>query len=103
MPVRTFVLPQGLARAIWPAKSADETADCGLDWSARLAEGDAIEASTFELPHGLVSPKAGNTDKVATVWISGGEAGEGYDVRNRIKTRAGAALEQTIRLKVKSK
>ncbi|MET3991669.1 hypothetical protein ABID65_003309 [Bradyrhizobium sp. S3.9.2] len=103
MPVRTFVLPQGLVRAVWPSKTADETGDYGLDWSGRLAKGDSIVDSTFELPKGLISPQASNTDKVAIVLISGGAAGESYDVRNRVKTKGGALLEQTVRLKVKSR
>lgn len=103
MAVRTFVLPQGLVRAVWPAKLANETVDFAIDWSARLVAGDAIASSTFALPPGLISPKAGNDDKVATVWISGGEAGQAYDVVNRVTTKAGAAFEQAIRLRVKTR
>ncbi|TFV34559.1 hypothetical protein E4K66_30805 [Bradyrhizobium frederickii] len=103
MPVRTFVLSQGLVRAVWPAKLADETVDYAVDWTARLAAGDAIGASTFELPKGLVSPKASNTDKVATVWISGGAAGQAYEIVNRVTTAKGAELAQAIRLRVKTR
>ncbi|WP_441268685.1 phage fiber-tail adaptor protein [Bradyrhizobium sp. 215_C5_N1_1] len=103
MAVRTFVLPQGLVRAVWPAKLADETVDFSVDWSARLAAGDAIASSTFALPSGLISPKSENSDKVATVWISGGEAGQAYGVVNRVTTRTGTVLEQTILLRVKTR
>lgn len=100
---RIAVLLARAARHAWPAKDPAETVDYAVDWTARLAVGDAIETSTFELPKGLISPKASNTDKVATVFLSGGAAGSAYEIVNRITTRGGAAFEQAIRLRVKTR
>lgn len=101
--MRIAVLLARTARHAWPAKDPAETVDYSVDWTARLSAGDAIASSTFELPQGLLSPRASNTDKVATVWLAGGAAGTAYEVVNRITTIKGGELEQAIRLRVKTR
>lgn len=103
MSARVVTLLARRARHVWPPKDAAETVDFGLDWSARLIEADVIETSTFELPRGLVAVRASHGGRVATVWISGGSAGEVYEVINRVKTSRGLELEQAVKLKIKSK
>lgn len=101
---RTVVLLARTARNVWPPKDpAERRIEYAVDWSARLSAGDALASSTFELPSGLVAENAVNTATVATVQISGGAAGQAYEVVNRVTTAKGAALEQTIRLRVKTR
>ena len=103
MSARVVTLLARRARHVWPPKDAAATLDFGLDWSARLVEADVIEGSTFELPRGLVAVRASHAAKVTAVWISGGSAGESYEVFNRVKTSRGLEIEQAVKLKIKSK
>jgi hypothetical protein len=103
MSIRIVVLPPGQLRAAWPFKAPDEVLDYGVDWSRRLAAGDAIAGTTFMLPPGLVATRSSYADASTEVWISGGVQGETYRIQNRITTSAGRIMDQTIRLKVKSK
>lgn len=100
---RVAVLLARTARHAWPHKDPAETIDYAVDWTARLSVGDAIASSTFELPQGLIASRASNTDRLATVWLSGGAAGTAYEVVNRVTTVKGAELEQAIRLRVKTR
>ena len=90
------------ARHVWTSKGPTETVERHVDWSARLVAGDSIKASAFELPPGLVADAARNTELIATVSITGGEAGQTYEVLNRVTTARGLVLTQAIKLRVKS-
>jgi|SRR3569833_1316822 len=103
MSIRTVVLPAESIRAAWPFKAPDEVLDYSVDWSRRLASSDAIAGSTFILPPGLVATKSSYAGSTTEVWISGGAEGETYRIQNRVTTAAGRTMDQTIRLKVKSK
>lgn len=96
---RTAVLLPRNARHVWPAKPADQTLDFAVDWTARLGD-DALTQSTFLLPPGLSADRADNKLVVATVVLSGGVAGQAYEIENRVKTRAGRVLSQNIKLRV---
>ncbi|MHC2666573.1 hypothetical protein ACMA5K_24190 [Bradyrhizobium diazoefficiens] len=101
---RIAVLLPRTARHVWPPKDpAERRIEYAVDWTARLGAGDELATSTFELPSGLLAENAANTATVATVQISGGAAGQAYEVVNRITTAKGAELEQTIRLRVKTR
>ncbi|BAL77036.1 hypothetical protein [Bradyrhizobium cosmicum] len=101
---RITVLLARTARHVWPPKDpAERRVEYAIDWAARLGAGDALAASTFELPSGLVAENAVNTATVASVQISGGAAGCAYEIVNRVTTAKGAELEQAIRLRVKTR
>lgn len=88
----------------WPFKDPDEVLDYEIDWSARL-NGDTIVSSDFILPSGasLVEDSASHTTTTTTIWLSGGADGQAYEVTNRIVTNAGRTMDQTIRLKLKTR
>ena len=69
------------------------------DW---LATGETISTSTVTATSGLTvdssSIVSGSTAVVA--WLSGGTAGQAYEVTNRIVTSGGRTDERTITLKV---
>ena len=83
-------------------KDPDEVLDYVLDWAAPLA-GDTIESSSWTLPIGITAGAQSNTATAATIWLSGGTAGENYDLINRIVTTGGRTREQTCTLKVRTK
>lgn len=89
----------------WPDKDPDELLDYELDWSARL-DGDTIAESDWVVPDGIVKdPTKGDTSTAttATIWLSGGELGEQYELTNRIETAAGRIMDQSARIKIRSK
>lgn len=102
--MRTTVLLARNARQVWPSKDpAERRVVYAVDWTARLAAGDALAGSSFELPTGLIAENAANTATVASVQISWGSAGQAYEVINRVTTVKGAEYEQAIRLRVKTR
>ncbi|WLB43024.1 hypothetical protein QIH93_20980 [Bradyrhizobium ottawaense] len=103
MSSRIVVLPHGLARVAWPSKSPAELLDYGVDWQLRFARGEAIAASSFELPAGVVATRSTFGGSLTQLLIAGGVNGELYRVLNRITTTGGRTLEQVIHLGVMSK
>lgn len=84
-------------------KTPDETKDYSLDWSKDIGT-DIIPSSgnsTWSVsPSGVTmtqSSLAGN-GLLTTVWLSGGNVGQVYDVKNTITTTAGRELTKTFRL-----
>lgn len=74
--------------------------DFAVDWTAWLAAGDEIAASTWTLPAGLVQQASNFTTTATRVWLSGGVAGRVYEVVNRITTDAGLQDERTYHIVV---
>lgn len=70
--------------------------DYSVDWSAWLASGETISASTWVVSSGLTLASQSNTTTVATAWISGGTAPTDYRITNRITTSAGRTDDRSI-------
>lgn len=70
----------------------------GVDWTSWLADGDTIQTSTWMVPAGLVKGDEDVADGQATVWLSGGTAGDSYSVTNHIVTTQGMEDDRTIRI-----
>jgi hypothetical protein len=115
----------------WPNKDPDEILDYTVDWTVRLYNAtelaqynaaiaadpslaaadpstvvmptDTIRTSTFTLPAGIVASSTLNSTRIATVWITGGVELASYDVLNEIVTAGNRTMDQTIKLKIKSK
>jgi len=82
-------------------KDPDDVLDYLWDWTEWLAnESDTISSSTFTVETGLTKNSSTNTTTTATVWLSGGTAGEEYDVTNRIVTTGGRTKDETRRVVV---
>lgn len=81
--------------------------DPSLEFTPRLAvvPADTLQSSTFTLPPPLTAgPPSTYTQFETRVWFSAsGVAGESYDVLNRVTTALGRTLDQTVKLKIKSK
>lgn len=87
----------------WPAKDPDEVLDYSLDWSARLPAGDTIESVTWTVPAGLTRGTTQLQGSVTTAFFSAGTEGTSYDIGVRIVTAGGRTMDQTVKLKIKSR
>ena len=86
----------------WPDKDPDEVLDYQIDWTDRLA-GDTIASSAWTVPSGLTKESDSNTTTTTTVWLSSGTLAEDYEVLNRITTTGGRTMDQTVKLRVRTK
>lgn len=87
----------------WPNKDPDEVLDYVVNWAARL-ESDTIVTSTWPtVPAGITKNSDTNTATTTTIWLSGGVLGAAYEFVNRVVTAAGRTMDQTIKLKIKTK
>lgn len=100
---------------IWPAKDPDETLDFGIDWSDRLggdlgsSGADTIATSEWILgSDSLTKVDEDNDETTTTIVLSGGSLndpvkGTLYYVTNRITTTSGLVMDETVRLRVRTK
>jgi hypothetical protein len=101
------------------SKDPDATLPFAVSWDAWATnEGEDVTGSGWELTDeaGAVisdpedgwlvienTPTPSLTDNVATVWLSGGTAGETYRVTNTVVTAAGRVDERTLRILVRQR
>ncbi len=83
--------------ASMPPKDPDAILDYGCKWLEWL-DGDTISSSTWIVPSGLTEDSASHTTTTTTIWLSGGTAGQTYEVVNRITTAAGRKNDQTLEI-----
>lgn len=81
-------------------KDPDAVLDWVWDWNEWLDEGETITTSTFIPSVGITVDSETNTTKTATVWLSGGTAGQVYQVTNRITSSAGRTDDRSITIRV---
>lgn len=92
-----------MANLSWPSKDPDEVLDYQLDWGDRL-DGDTIVSSDWTITGtGLTVMLESIAATRTTIWLSGGVLTTEYSLLNRITTTAGRTMDQTVRLKIKSK
>ena len=84
-------------------KDPQAVLDFRVDWSAWLADGDAIDTSNWTVPEGITQASATHDDTTATIWLSGGTLGETYSLTNRITTEQGRTDDRTIRVSVRDR
>lgn len=105
----------------WRDKSPEESVRFLLDWRERIARNDFavscgreafhIVTSQWIVPAGLTEVASGVTNSTTWIVLSGGTAGETYDLTNTIVTDTGEyadlqngfTLKETCRLCVRSK
>ncbi len=83
----------------WFLKDPNEVLDYVRTWTEFLA-GDTITTSTWTAETGITVSSSSNTTTTATVWLSGGTAGNRYLVTNRIVTTAGRTAEFSLPITV---
>ena len=82
-------------------KDPDAILDYSINWSSWLVTGDTITTSTWTAEAGIMIDSDTNTTTATTVWLSGGTAGESYDVTNHIVTDDGREDDRTITILVR--
>jgi hypothetical protein len=80
-------------------KDPASVVDFQIDWTLWLDVGDAISTSSWTVPAGVTQDSSSYTTSAATVWLSGGTAGEVYKVVNQITTTGGRTTERTIEIR----
>ena len=84
-------------------KDPDAVLDYGFDWSSWLATGETISTTTITAETGITKDSDSESSGVVTVWLSGGTAGNDYDVACKIETSASRTDERTITIRVKNR
>ena len=91
-------------------KDPDEVLDYAIDWLGTTAspgpllrDTDTISTSIWIVPSGITKNSDTSTTTSATIWLSGGTAGNSYVFTNRITTAGGRTHDQSVKLKVKEK
>ncbi len=83
-------------------KDPNAVLDYSIDWTRWLA-GDQIAASEWIVASGLTKMADSKTATSATVWLSGGTAGQSYIVTNRITTAAGRTEDRSFTIRVEER
>lgn len=93
-------------------KDPDAVLDYVFDWKAStngtgdsdwLASGETISSHTVTVETGLTKDSDSESDGQVTVWLSGGTAGEDYDVSCEIVTSDSRTDERTVMVRVKER
>lgn len=94
----------------WPDdKDPDEVLPYSLDWRPRLGDATLLVASWWEIPlelnpdMSLQQFASEFTPTHSTVWLRYGTEGMRYTLLNRVQTDTGWTMDQSIRLRVRSK
>lgn len=100
------VFASDIARALmWPAKDENEVLDYSIDFTERLGS-ETISSAAFSLATaaGLtIDSSEHDSNKVATVTLSAGTAGEKGKVLCRITTSSGETMDETVGLLVRAR
>lgn len=84
-------------------KDPSDVLDYVFDWSAWLGASETISTSTTTVPSGIVKDSESNTTTAATVWISGGTAGNTYRIANKIVTNQARTVERSVTIQVEER
>lgn len=84
-------------------KDPQDVQDFQWKWAERLADAETITSSTFIVPTGLTKDSDSHDTTTATVWLSGGTAGETYAVTNRVVTDQGRTWDWSERVQVRNR
>jgi hypothetical protein len=77
-------------------KKPNAKLDYGFDWSEWLETGDTLATAVWTVPTGLVNEAEDLNDTIAAVWLSGGTAGESYEVVCLVTTTEGRIDERSF-------
>lgn len=80
-------------------KDPDATLDWIFDWNEWLGETETIASVEFEADPGITIETESNTQKTATVWLSGGTEGQVYRVTCRITSSEGRIDDRSFTLR----
>ena len=81
-------------------KDPDAVKDYRLDLTTWLAD-DTISSASWTVPSGIVEDSSTNTTTTATIWLSGGTAGQEYDLVCQVVTTGGRTEDFTVTVPVR--
>lgn len=81
-------------------KTPDEEKDYGIDWRKWIASGVTITSSDWTVPSGVTEESASISGLYTLIRLSGGTAGQTYELINDIVTSTGEELERAIEVRV---
>lgn len=88
-------------------KDPDAVLDYVVDWSPDtdpwLASGETIASHVVDAEAGITVDSSTVSDGKVTVWLSGGTAGQNYDVGVQITTSSNRTDERTMRIRVRER
>ena len=84
-------------------KDPDATLDYVFDWSGWLEAGETISSHTVTVDTGLTKDSDSESSGVVTAWLSGGTAGDKYNVACEITTSLGRTDERTIEIRMENR
>lgn len=91
MPVTTMV------------KDPDAILDYVFDWSDWLESGETISSHVITVNAGITKDSDSESSGVVTVWLSGGTAGNKYNVACKIVTSLARTDERTIEIRMEDR
>jgi hypothetical protein len=83
-------------------KDPNAVLDYMIDW-IRWLSGDQVATSEWLVPTGLTKVADTKTASSATVWLSGGTAGQSYTVTNRVTTTGGRTEDRSFMIRVEER
>jgi hypothetical protein len=83
-------------------KDPNAILDYSVDWTEWLVA-DTIASVVWTVPAGITQTAVAATTKIATIWLSGGTAGQSYDLICRIATAGGRTDDRTITITVRNR
>lgn len=81
-------------------KTPDEEKDYGIDWRKYVATGVTIVSSDWTVPSGITKETSSISGLYTLVRLSGGTAGELYELTNVIETSQQEILQREIEVRV---
>ena len=85
-------------------KDPDATLDYAFDWITHwLQDDETIDSYTVTVASGLTKNIDSEDSGIVTAWLSGGTAGETYEVACKIVTNLGRIDERTIKIMVRER
>ena len=84
-------------------KDPDAVLDYSFVWTAWLSDGETISDSEVTVETGLTKNSDTDNDNTVTVWLSGGTAGEDYNVTCHIVTSEGREDDRTMIIKCRER
>lgn len=96
-----------MVEAVFP-KDPDAVLDYKFDWNDAdrgpwLQTGESITSHVITVDAGITKDSDSESDGAVTVWLSGGSAGESYDIACKIVTALNRTDERTIRIIVEDR
>lgn len=92
-----------MARFGFDDKDPAEDMDFEIDFSDMLASGETIASYTLTVPTGITDHDDSKTSTAVIFWLSGGTAGEEYDIECEIVTSFDRTYKRSLTILVYTK